>query len=108
MKDKLKAFWFYLTTTVAAILAFIAYYSYRKDKEVKQVKEGVDNLKTEKEADILDAEINKLKKEAEDSKKLRQEFDKAQAALDEKREQIIKDSKTPKSAQEVAKYWEEN
>lgn len=107
MKDKLRMFWFYFTTALAALLGAVAFYASRKDKHVKEINDDVNLIKTVKESDVMEAEINRLKREQEHSKKMLQELDKAQERVQERRSAIEADVKNMSPA-EITKYWENN
>ena len=105
MWSKVKNVWGWIVAVLGLIIGALWYYISFKQKETNALLVKVQLLETEKQADILETEINGLK----DDRKLTQievlELDRVLASIENKRADLRKElsSKSPK---DVENYWE--
>lgn len=109
--DKIKSFfsniYANLTLILGAIIGILVYYINLKHKEANALKAQIDLTKTQKEADLLEADINRKLENKNLLKKELDELEKAKVQLAEQRNKIskVQSGKTPDEAED---YWNKN
>lgn len=105
---KIKEFFTYILAGLGAIFGIVLYMLSRKSKEVTALNAKIDLAKTEKQADIVEVEINTLKAQKEITKVQNQKLDESLQKLEEKRKQIPEDAKKLTNPKDISAYWNDN
>lgn len=108
MLSKLKQYYTVVLAFLGSLLGLALYFLSKKNKEIAAINAKIDLAKTEKQTDLLEAEIKGYKEEYKNLAKTDQELDKALDKIQEKREQIKEDVKNLKDPKAIAEYWEHN
>lgn len=106
--DKLKQIWGYVVAGVGALVGILLFFLSRKSKEVDALNAKIALAKTEKQADVLETEINILKFDKTNLAKHNAELDKSLQTVENRRAEIKEEAKNLKDPKEIAKYWEDN
>jgi septal ring factor EnvC (AmiA/AmiB activator) len=107
--DSVKEFfvntWAKIVAALTILLGILWYFLSLKNKKINALEAKVDLAETQKEADLIEAEIREkrdqeglLKKEAEEHERLLKD-------LEEKRKQLP-DDQANKTPSEIEKYWQ--
>lgn len=105
---KIKEFFGWILAGLGAIFGIVLYVLSRKSKEVDALNAKIDLAKTEKQADMVEVEINKLKEDKATTKEHNKALDQSLGKLEEKRKAIPEDAKKLTNPKEVADYWNNN
>lgn len=102
--DKVKKFFGWIVAGLLAVIGVLVYYITLKNKTINSLRAKIALVKTEREADMLEAEIIQIKKEKATTKKEVDEISKTLVELNERRKEIREGVKnnTPK---ENLDYW---
>lgn len=103
--EALKKYWAVLIGGVGAVIGFLLFFLQKKNKEVEALNAKVDMAKTEKEADVLEAQVKDLRSDKDNLAKHNEELDKTIQKVQEKREQVATDAKNLKDPKAIANYW---
>lgn len=106
--NKLKQWGGYVVAGVVGLVGILLYFLSLKNKQVNALKAKVALSTTEKETDVLEAEIRAHRENNAKLAKERKELDKALKELDNKRAEIKDKAKSLTDPKEVAEYWEKN
>ena len=109
--EKIKSFFKNIYANIAlimgAVIGILLYYINLKNKENNSLKAKISLTKTQKEADLIEADINRLLNE---KKLLKKETTDLEQALEQIKEQRKKISKVEagKSLEEIEEFWKNN
>lgn len=103
--ETLKKYWATVATFVAGFVGLLLFFLSRKGAEVNALQAKVALAKTEKEADVLEAEIKALKTNKDNLAKHNAELDKALETVENKRVEIREEAKNLKDPKAIADYW---
>lgn len=106
--EKVKAFfsgtWAKVVAVMAAIIGFLVYWINLKNKQANSLKAKIAIAGTQKEADMIEVEINQLKEKDKILKKELDDLDKVEVTLLEKRKEIdLREGK--RTPDEIEEYW---
>ncbi len=104
LKQKLSNAWAYIALAVAGIVGILVYFYKGKQKDINALKAQIDLAETQKQADLLEVQINQKKDSSELLKKEVDELDKASVQLYEKRKAIA-GQETSKTEEEALNTW---
>lgn len=102
----IKEYWDYIITFLGAIIGFLWYFLTLKNREVRKYKTAVGMLKSEREADLLEVEINTIKGNRKRTNTEIKKYNKELDRLNEKRDNI-KEIVKNMDKHEIIKYWNE-
>lgn len=88
-------------SVIGGIMALVIY---KKNEKLDVYKAQIDTAKTQKQADLIDAQINEHKANQATSQKEIDELNKVQAQLEDKRKQIEAEQ-VNKTSDEVEDFW---
>lgn len=103
--ETIKKYWVALAGLVTGFVGLLLFMLQKKGKEVDALNAKVDMAKTEKEADVLEAQIKDLRSDKDNLAKHNEELDKTIQKVQEKREQVAADAKNLKDPKAIADYW---
>jgi predicted nucleic acid-binding Zn-ribbon protein len=103
--ETLKKYWAMIGAGVAGFVGILLFLLSRKGAEVNALQAKVALAKTEKEADVLEAQIQALKTNKDNLAKHNAELDKTLEAVENKRVEIREEAKNLKDPKEIASYW---
>jgi chromosome condensin MukBEF ATPase and DNA-binding subunit MukB len=104
----LKKYWVEFFTGLSALFGLLLYFAKKQNKTINEVKLKSDMANTEKEVDLVEAEIRQKMENNQNLKKTQQELDKALDDLAGKRAAVVKNARELKHPQDVADYWDKN
>jgi len=107
IKDFFKNIYANITIVLGVVIGLLLYYINLKNKEAKALKARIALANTQKEADLLEAEINEMLKERKLLNKEIDDLTKAMVQLAEQRKKISGDQ-TNKTDKEIQDYWDKN
>ena len=105
---KIKDSFGWIATVAVGIVGFLLYFLQRKEDEVSVLKSQIKLANTQKESDILESQINKLKNSKDLSKKQVEQVDSALQELEEKRKMIRQGVIQETDPEKIADYWNNN
>lgn len=103
--ESIKKYW---TAGVALVVGFIGLILYMlsgKKKEVAALNAQIDLVKTEKQADVMETQIQNLKADVNIKTQHIAELDKSLEVLQNKRTQNAEDAKKLTDPKAIADYW---
>lgn len=106
--NKLKQFWTGIGAALVGLAALLAYLLTRKGEQVNAIKTKVALATTEKQSDLVEAEINQLKNNKDLNQKVAKALDLALTQLDKQRVAIKDTQVTITDPKAVKDYWDKN
>jgi hypothetical protein len=103
LKEGLASVWGYITLIVGAAIGALFYILNLKSKELGAAKAKIALANTQKEADVIEAEINQKLAEKELTKREQEDLNKALDLLTEKRQNLKQEGNFTDS--QVEDYW---
>lgn len=103
--ETLKKYWATVGGLFAGFVGLLLFLLSRKGAEVNALQAKVALAKTEKEADVLEAEIQALKSNKNNIARHNAELDKTLEAVENKRVEIREEAKNLKDPKAIADYW---
>lgn len=104
VKDFFTGIYGKVVLVLGAVVGFLLYYLTLKNKEVNAAKARIALLDTEKQADILETEINGMKEGRKVTKKEIAEIDKVLVELHNKRE-FLRESAKKLNDRDIEEFW---
>lgn len=102
--NKLKNVWGWIVAFVSGLIGLLFFLLSKKNSEINTLKQKVSNIKTEQEADIIEADIKTIKDQKNRVDKEKQEIDVLIDSVDKKREEIRANIKKMTDKQ-IVDYW---
>lgn len=102
--NKLKSFWGWIVAGVGGIVGVLVYVLMHKKKRLKTLEAQLRLVNTQKQADVLEIQINEHKKNTKLLKKEIDDLDEAKKQLKNKRKELEEKHKEM-SPESVEQYW---
>lgn len=103
--EALKKYWGLLATGLVGFVGLLLYMLSGKKKEVAALNAQIDLVKTEKQADVIEGQIQTLKADQATKAAHAAELDKSLQVLQDKRAQNAEDAKKLTDPKAIADYW---
>jgi septal ring factor EnvC (AmiA/AmiB activator) len=103
--ETLKKYWAAIAGAVIGFIGLLMWLLSNKKDEINSLNAQVSLAKTDKEADVLEAQIKEMKDNKDNLQKHNDELDKSLQAVQQKRNEIIADQKDVTDPKEIAAYW---
>jgi uncharacterized membrane protein YqiK len=104
----IKKYWLEFVAGASAFIGLLLYFVKKQNKTINEIKLKSELASTEKEVDLVEAEIRQKMENNQNLKKTQQELDKALEDLTGKRKTVVENAKQLKHPQDVADYWDKN
>ena len=104
----LKKHWAAISAGVAGLIGVLLYMFSSKSKEVASLNAKIDLAKTEKDADVIEAQVNALRADQNNAAKHNEELDKSLQKVQDKRVEVAAQAKQLTDPKAIADYWAKN
>lgn len=103
--ETFKKYWTAIAAGVIGFVGLLLWMLSGKKKEVAALNAQIDLVKTEKQADILENQIQQIKADQSIKAIHTAELDKSLQVLQDKRVQVVEDAKKLTDPKAIADYW---
>jgi len=105
---KLKEFFGYVLALIVGLFGICVYVLSRRGEAIEELKTTVALAKTNKEADVLEAQVKDLRTNKNNLAKENEELDKVLKELDTRRVEMKEEATKLTNPQDIADYWANN